>query len=239
MDVKQPVVVLTGAGVSAESGIPTFRGAGGLWRDYRATDLATPQAFRRDPKLVWEFYDWRRQVIAPCQPNPAHETIAIMEQTLSDFCLVTQNIDGLHQKAGNRDILTLHGDIWRVRCTRCDYAGQNHEVPLSEIPPHCPQCNRLLRPDVVWFGETLPASVLEAAWTASQRATWMLVVGTSALVEPAASLPLLAKQNGATLIEVNPDSTPLSTYADEILRGPAGQVLPDWWQTQRSKGQRA
>jgi NAD-dependent deacetylase len=229
-----PVVVLTGAGVSAESGIPTFRGEGGLWRNYRATDLATPQAFRRDPRLVWEFYDWRRGLMAACQPNPAHLTIAAMERALPDFTLITQNIDGLHQRAGSQRLLALHGDIWQVRCTGCDYRDEDHRVPLPGIPPRCPRCGGLLRPDVVWFGEALPGDVLAAAWAASARAALMLVVGTSAVVEPAASLPLLARQNGATLVEFNPDETPLSPYADETLRGPAGKILPLWWKNLRT-----
>ncbi len=227
-------VVFSGAGLSAESGIPTFRGEGGLWRNYRATDLATPQAFQRDPELIWEFYDWRRDMMAACQPNPAHQTIAAMEKALPDFTLVTQNIDGLHQRAGSQNVLTLHGDVWRVRCTGCDYRGQDQRVPMPEIPPRCARCGELLRPDVVWFGESLPGDVLQAAWDVSSRAALMLVVGTSALVQPAASLPLLAKQNGATLIEVNPQETPLSPYADEVLRGPAGEVLPEWWHRHRS-----
>jgi NAD-dependent deacetylase len=223
------VAVLTGAGVSAESGIPTFRGAGGLWQNHRATDLATPQAFYQNPKLVWEFYNWRRETVARCEPNPAHQTIAEMEQNLPNFTLITQNVDGLHQRAGSQNILALHGDLWHVRCTSCDYQGENHQVPLPKIPPRCPRCKGLLRPGVVWFGESLPGNVLEAAWAASSRASLVLIVGTSALVQPAASLPLLAKQNGARLIEINPDDTPLSPYADETLRGPAGQILPDWW----------
>lgn len=224
-----PIVVLTGAGVSAESGIPTFRGEGGLWRSHRATELATPQSFRRDPKLVWEFYDWRRDMMAACQPNPAHQTIAAMEREWPAFTLVTQNIDGLHQRAGNQKILTLHGDVWHLRCSGCDYRGEDRRVPMPEIPPRCTLCGSFLRPDVVWFGENLSSEVLQAAWEASARAALMLVVGTSALVQPAASLPLLAKQNGAILVEVNPQETPLSPYADEILRGPAGEVLPEWW----------
>lgn len=225
-----PLAVLTGAGVSAESGVPTFRGAGGLWHNYRAIDLATPQAFHRDPKLVWEFYAWRRQVVAHCQPNPAHQTLAEMERRLPDVTLITQNVDGLHQRAGSQRVITLHGDLWRVRCTRCDYHGEDHRVPLPELPPHCPLCNHLLRPDVVWFGEGLPRDALQAALETASRAELMLIVGTSAMVEPAASLPLLAKQNGATLIEVNPEETPLSPHVDEVLRGPAGQMLPQWWQ---------
>lgn len=238
IDPNKPVVVFTGAGVSAESGIPTFRGAGGLWRQYRATDLATPLAFRRDPKLLWEFYDWRRTLIASCEPNRAHHTIAHMEQILPDFVLITQNIDGLHQRAGNRKCLMLHGDIWRVRCTGCDFEDTDNRVPLTEVPPHCVRCGSLLRPDVVWFGETLQADVLEAAWTAASRAELMLVVGTSALVQPAASLPLLAQRNGAYIVEINPDKTPLSAYADETLRGPAGHILPGWWENACAPRQR-
>jgi NAD-dependent deacetylase len=229
IDLTQSVVALTGAGVSAESGIPTFRGAGGLWRTHRATDLATPQAFHRDPELVWEFYNWRREMMIACQPNAAHETITQMEQSLGDFTLITQNIDGLHQRAGSQKVLTLHGDIWRVRCSKCAYRAEDLRVPLPEIPPRCPQCGSVLRPDVVWFGEMLPGAVLEAAWAASARARLMLVVGTSALVQPAASLPLLAQQNGAVLVEVNPDETPLTPHADVVLRGPAGELLPVWW----------
>lgn len=236
VDLERPVVVLTGAGVSAESGIPTFRGAGGLWRQHRATDLATPQAFHRDPELVWEFYNWRREIIAACEPNAAHCTIVAMEQALPDFTLVTQNIDGLHQRAGSRNVVALHGSIWRVRCTGCAYSGEDHRVPLPEIPPRCAQCASLLRPDVVWFGESLPEDVLQAAWIASERAALMVVVGTSALVQPAASLPLLAKQNGAMLVEINPDDTPLSAYADATLRGPAGALVPDWWRDFETRG---
>jgi NAD-dependent deacetylase len=230
----QPVAVLTGAGVSAESGIPTFRGAGGLWQNHRAADLATPQAFHENPKLVWEFYNWRRETVTGCKPNAAHKTIAEMERALPDFTLITQNVDGLHQQAGNRKMLTLHGDLWRVRCTECGYQGDNHEVPLAQIPPRCPRCTGLLRPGVVWFGESLSSDVLEAAWAASSQARLMLVVGTSALVQPAASLPLLAKQNGARLVEINPEDTPLSQYADETLRGRAGKLLPLWWQSHKS-----
>ncbi len=223
-----PVVVLTGAGVSAESGVPTFRGPEGLWRTFRPEDLATPEAFARDPVLVWEWYDWRRQRIANCRPNPAHRVLAEMEAALPDFTLITQNVDGLHQAAGSRRVLELHGNIWRVRCTRCGRVGEDRRVPLPEIPPRC-ACGGLLRPDVVWFGEPLPPAVLEEAWEAAARCRWMLVVGTSALVQPAASLPVVAHRNGARLIEVNVSDTPLTPLADEVLRGPAGEVLPRWW----------
>ncbi len=228
-----PVVALTGAGVSAESGVPTFRGEEGLWRDFRPEELATPAAFQRDPKLVWEWYNWRREMIAPCAPNAAHETLAQMEAELPDFCVVTQNVDGLHQVAGNERVLELHGNIWRVRCETCVTSMENHRVPLPEIPPRCPACGGLLRPDVVWFGESLPQAVLEAAWEVAASCRLMLVIGTSALVQPAASLPIIARQNGARLIEVNPSETPLSSHAHEVLRGPAAELLPDWWANQR------
>lgn len=228
-----PLVALTGAGVSAESGVPTFRGPEGLWRTFRPEDLATPEAFARNPTLVWEWYDWRRQRIAVCQPNPAHRVLAEMEAMVPDFILITQNVDGLHQAAGSRKVLELHGNIWRVRCTRCGKVVEDRRVPLPEIPPHC-ACGGLLRPDVVWFGEPLPTDVLQQAWEAARRCRCMLVIGTSALVQPAASLPVVAKQSGAYLVEVNVADTPLTSLADEVLRGPAGEVLPQWWEARRA-----
>lgn len=229
-----PLVALTGAGVSAESGVPTFRGQEGLWRQYSPQELATPAAFRRDPELVWRWYDWRRELIGDCQPNAAHETLTEMDRALTDFTLVTQNVDGLHQLAGTERLLELHGNIWRVCCTRCDYATEDRRVPLPHLPPHCPSCDGLLRPDVVWFGESLPRGPLEAAWTAASRCRTMLVIGTSALVEPAASLPLAALRQGARLVEVNPQETSLSRHAHEVLRDPAGEALPRWWAAQQA-----
>lgn len=226
-----PVAVLTGAGISAESGVPTFRGEGGLWRSFRPEELATPEAFSRDPALVWEWYDWRRRLVASCRPNAAHEALAAMEAAVPDLTLITQNVDGLHHSAGSRNVLELHGNIWRVRCTCCEHTSEDYRVPLPEIPPRCPKCGTLLRPDVVWFGESLPQDVLEAAWAAAARCRLMLVIGTSAVVHPAASLPLVALRNGARLVEVNSAETPLSTHAHEILRGPAAGVLPAWWNT--------
>jgi NAD-dependent deacetylase len=227
---RAPVAVLTGAGVSAESGVPTFRGERGLWRSFRPGQLATPEAFRRDPALVWEWYDWRRGLIAACAPNAAHETLAEMEAALPDLTLITQNVDGLHQAAGSRNVLELHGNIWRVRCTACGAIDEDRRVPLPEIPPRCPACDGLLRPDVVWFGESLPPEVVEAAWAAAARCRLMLVVGTSAVVQPAASLPVVALRNGAHLVEVNPAETPVSPHAHEVLRGPAAELLPEWWE---------
>ena len=227
--IQGPVAALTGAGVSAESGVPTFRGESGLWRNFRPEQLATPEAFRRDPALVWEWYDWRRGLIGSCASNTAHETLAEMEAALPEFTLITQNVDGLHQAAGSQHVLELHGNIWRTRCIRCGKVGEDHRVPLPELPPHCPACGGLLRPDVVWFGESLPAEVLDAAWAAAARCSLMLVIGTSAVVQPAASLPLVALGNGARLVEVNPAETPLSAHAHEVLRGPAAEMLPAWW----------
>ncbi len=219
------IAVLTGAGVSAESGVPTFRGPGGLWRHYRAEDLATPEAFRRDPALVWEWYDWRRQVVAGCRPNPAHEAIAWLERQASDFLLITQNVDGLHRKAGSRRMVELHGSLWRVRCAEESVVRDLEDVPLPAIPPRC-RCGALLRPDIVWFGEPLPPPALQSAFDSAERCDLMLVVGTSALVHPAASLPILAKERGAYLVEVNLDRTPLTSRADEWHQGKAGEVLP-------------
>jgi NAD-dependent deacetylase len=219
------VTVLTGAGISAESGVPTFRGEDGLWRQHRAEDLATPQAFTRDPTLVWEWYDWRRGLIASCEPNAAHRTLAEMERDCQDFVLVTQNVDGLHRRAGSESIVELHGNIWQVRCTADGSVSVNEDVPLPEVPPRC-SCGALLRPHVVWFGESLEREALEASYGAAERCDLMLVVGTSAVVQPAASLPAIAKRSGAYLIELNLERTPLSRYADEVILGPAAQELP-------------
>jgi len=219
------VVVLTGAGVSAESGVPTFRGKHGLWRSFRAEELATPHAFQADPHLVWEWYNWRRELIAPLEPNPAHRMIARFEEYFPQFTLITQNIDGLHQKAGSRNVIELHGNIWRVRCTREGRVSENREVPLFEIPPKC-TCGALWRPDVVWFGEALPEDALQQAISAASQCQIMLVVGTSAVVQPAASLPIMAKEHGASVIEVNLEPPPITPLADQSLLGPAGEILP-------------
>jgi NAD-dependent deacetylase len=231
MECIDPIAVLTGAGISAESGVPTFRGPGGLWRTYRPEELATPQAFRRDPRLVWEWYDWRRGLVAACRPNAAHQTLAEIERCADEFTLITQNVDGLHQSAGSRHVLELHDNLWRLRCTRaCGPAWGDRRVPIEPLPPGCPRCGAPARPDVVWFGESLPAATLEAALAAAQRCRLMLVIGTSALVQPAAGLPLLALQHGAHVVEINPEPTPLSSVVDEVIREPAAVGLPKWWQ---------
>lgn len=222
----QRIAVLTGAGISAESGVPTFRGKDGLWRRYRAEELATPQAFGRDPRLVWEWYDWRRQLIAKVEPKAAHLALARLEDRCPDFSLITQNVDGLHPKAGSRRLLELHGNIWRLRCTAEQRTLTDERLPLPELPPRCPACQALLRPDVVWFGEALPEAVLRQAFEAAGEAEVFLVVGTAAVVQPAASLPLTAKRSGAYVIEVNLEPTPISSGVDESLFGLAGEVLP-------------
>ncbi len=219
------IVALTGAGISAESGVPTFRGAGGLWEHYRLEDLATPEGFARNPKLVWEWYAWRRGLIAEAKPNPGHLALAEIERRSRRFTLVTQNVDGLHDRAGSRNILKVHGDLWIVRCLACGREGRDDRVEFPELPPRC-SCGGLLRPAVVWFGELLPAAVWQAAEQACVEADLMLVVGTSAVVYPAAGLVPLAKTAGARLIEVNVEDTPLSAFIDCTLRGKAGELLP-------------
>jgi NAD-dependent deacetylase len=219
------VSVLTGAGISAESGVPTFRGPDGLWKTFRAEDLATPEAFARDPKLSWEWYDWRRQKLAPCLPNAGHEALVRLEQNVEEFTLVTQNVDGLHRRAGSRNVEELHGNIWRLRCTSCPHRSDDFRVPLPEIPPRC-ACGSLLRPDVVWFGEILPQEPFNRSVQAMSRTEMLLVVGTSALVYPAASLPLVAKQAGAFVVEINKEETPLSPLADVTMLGAAAELLP-------------
>ncbi len=220
------VTVLTGAGVSAESGVPTFRGEDGLWKTYRPEDLATPQAFAADPALVWEWYDWRRGIIAGREPNPAHYAITDLENIFERFLLITQNVDGLHRRAGTRNLVELHGYIFGVRCVAEGTTMENLEVPLASIPPHC-DCGALLRPDIVWFGEALPEGAILKAMEASRASDLMLVVGTSGVVYPAASLPVLAKEAGAFVLEINPDPTPITPLADVTVRGKAGDVLPE------------
>jgi NAD-dependent deacetylase len=223
---SQRVAVLTGAGISAESGVPTFREAqSGLWSRFESTELATPEAFKRDPKLVWEWYTWRRQLIAQAELNPGHYALVEMEDFYPEFTLITQNVDGLHRLAGSRTIIELHGDISRTRCSQEDQLIS--EWPESnEIPPRCPRCGSFLRPDVVWFGESLPPEALEAAIQAVKSCQVFLSVGTSTLVEPAASLPFLALRIGATVIEINPQDTPLTPWASFSSHSPVGEALP-------------
>jgi NAD-dependent deacetylase len=219
------VTVLTGAGVSAESGVPTFRGPGGLWNNHRPEDLATPQAFARDPQLSWQWYDWRRQRVAAVQPNPGHHALAELEGRGQEFALITQNVDGLHRAAGSRNVIELHGSIWRLRCTECKREEENRTVPLPALPPRC-ACGGLQRPAVVWFGEALPAAAIERAARAAKRCDVFLVCGTSAVVYPAAALPQRALAAGAKVVEINLEATPFSDAAHVSLRGKSGEILP-------------
>ena len=219
------VTVLTGAGISAASGVPTFRGAGGLWKTFRAEDLATPHAFARDPGLVWEWYDWRRRQIAACTPNAGHHVLARWSQAGDRVQVITQNVDGLHERAGTERLIRLHGSIWRVRCVRaCSHDAPRDvlDVPLAPLPPQC-VCGASLRPDVVWFGEALDAGLLAAADAAAGRADVFLAVGTSAQVYPAAGLIPRARAAGALVVEINPEPSAgdvdvrLTMAADEAL----------------------
>jgi NAD-dependent deacetylase len=214
------IAVLTGAGVSAESGIPTFRGNGGYWRQHRFEDLATPEGFARDPKFVWTWYEERRRAIAAARPNAGHDALVEMEKRVAGFTLITQNVDGLHDLAGSKNIIKLHGDIWTVRCLKC---GKSYveRAELTVLPPHC-GCGGMLRPGVVWFGESLPHKALERAEAAVRAADLLIVAGTSAQVYPAAGLIPLA----ATVIEINPEETAFSDDAAYSFRGTSAEILP-------------
>lgn len=214
------VAVLTGAGVSAESGIPTFRGNGGYWKQRRFEDLATPEAFARDPKFVWTWYEERRRAIAKAQPNAGHYALAELERQKPVFTLITQNVDGLHDLAGSKNIIKLHGDIWTVRCLKC--GGERVDrAELNDLPPHC-ACGGMLRPGVVWFGENLPEGAIERAAAAVRAADVLIVAGTSAQVYPAAGLIPLAK----AVIEINPEATDFSDDVTFSLRGTSAEILP-------------
>lgn len=227
------IVALTGAGISAESGIPTFREAQqGLWAQYDPQELATPEAFQDHPRRVLGWYRWRRDLIRRAQPNPGHQALAVLERKIQarggQFTLITQNVDSLHQRAGNQQVIELHGNIFRSRCADC------HQVHPAEFPrqdqsgdlPRCPSCNGTIRPDVVWFGEGLPQSALQEAIARTSSCTLFLSIGTSTVVQPAASLPFMAHDRGALTVEINPHNTPFSPTADLILQEQAGQLLP-------------
>jgi NAD-dependent deacetylase len=220
------VAALTGAGISAESGIPTFREAQtGLWSQYDPTELATPDAFLRNPKLVWEWYAWRRELVAHADPNPGHFALAEMEQFIPSFTLITQNIDSLHQRAGSVNVVELHGNIARTKCFNEGVVIETWED--AEAPPHCPRCGGYLRPDVVWFNESLPAEAINTAFNKADSAEVFFSIGTSALVQPAASLPVIAMRGGAVTVEINPAPTPLTGHMAFVLEGKAGEVLPE------------
>lgn len=219
------VTVLTGAGISAGSGIPTFRGAAdALWSRYRPEELATPQAFARDPELVWRWYDWRRGLIRAAEPNPAHQALAALQER-ARVTLVTQNVDGLHQRAGSRDVIEFHGSIWTLRCTGCGVSGEDPRVPLP-VPPRCDACDALLRPGVVWFGEGIDPEVMRRAAAAANACDLMVVVGTAGAVYPAAGLVSTARQSGARVIEFNLEPGGVTHLADLFVAGEAARTLP-------------
>jgi NAD-dependent deacetylase len=219
------VVVMTGAGASAESGIPTFRGQGGFWREHKPEDLATADAFERNPKFVWEWYMWRRGLVREAQPNNGHHALAAMEREFEVFTLVTQNVDGLHQRAGSQRVIELHGNILRSRCHACGEAAGDQSLDPGGQLTLC-ECGGLIRPDVVWFGELLQDRALQQAWDAAKGADVYFSVGTSSLVQPAAGLADLAKRYGAFLVEINSEPTEMSDRFDAVLRGPSGEILP-------------
>lgn len=223
------VAVLTGAGISADSGVPTFRGPDGLWKNFRPEDLATPEAFARNPQLVWEWYDWRRSILLSKEPNPAHHALVELERRLETrggrFGLITQNVDGLHRAAGSRRVTEIHGNIWKVRCTGCGLIADNREVPLHG-PPICESCRVFLRPHIVWFGESLASEDLEEAYTALESCEMLLIIGTSGIVYPAASFAPVAKAAGAYVVELNIETTPYADIVDRSFQGRAKDLVP-------------
>lgn len=219
--------VLTGAGISAESGVPTFRGKEGLWGKFRPEELASMDAFIASPKIVWEWYNWRRKLMADVKPNAGHTALVELESLFDSFTLITQNVDNLHRQAGSEHVLELHGNIHRNKCVKCNGLLEGTiDVDPANIPV-CKSCGGKIRPDVVWFGELLPATIIDEAFQMAEQAEVFLSVGTSALVHPAASLPLMARRNGATLVEINPDRTPLTDLADFHFSAKSGELLPE------------
>lgn len=227
------LLVITGAGISHESGIPTFRGNDGLWQNYRAEELATPEAFARDPETVWEWYDWRRGIIGRAEPNGGHLAIKELEELYEHFLLITQNVDGLHGRAGNTKMVEIHGNLWRVRCERDGMTSMLMDVPLPSIPPRC-KCGALLRPDVVWFGESLSPHAMGQADRAMEACDTLIVVGTSGAVYPVASFPSTVKNRGGFVIEINTEPTPISSIANVALYGKSGDILPELVKALRS-----
>ena len=221
------IAVLTGAGVSAESGVPTFRGRGGLWKKFRAEELATPEAFKRDPILVWKFYDYRRQLISRVHPNKAHEILAMWENRFENLTIVTQNIDGLHQRAGSKKVIELHGNIWEAQCIKENKIFKYEENPIKKFPPKCPGCGSLIRPNVVWFGESLDSDILNFSFSLFEKSALALVIGTSSVVYPAAHLPILTKRGGGKIMEINMEETSLTSLSDIFLKGKASEILKE------------
>jgi NAD-dependent protein deacetylase/lipoamidase len=225
LNAARSIAVLTGAGVSADSGVPTFRGLDGLWRNFRAEDLASPSAFARDPRLVWEWYNWRRELIAAKRPNAAHVALAELERRVEHFRLITQNVDGLHRLAGSEKLSEIHGNIWMVRCTGCGRIEENRTVPLPLLP-YCSACGALLRPHIVWFGESLATEDITRSYEALESCELLLIIGTSGIVYPAASFAPVAKAHGAFVVELNLEATPNSEIVDVAFTGRAKDLVP-------------
>jgi NAD-dependent deacetylase len=219
------VAVLTGAGISAESGVPTFRGEEGLWKKFRPEELATFDAFMANPQLVWEWYEYRRKIIDEIKPNPGHFALVDFQNHFDRFDLITQNVDGLHHAAGSRNVIELHGNILKNRCIGCGKKYETLEGIAQGTPPEC-TCGANIRPDVVWFGEMLPEDAIHRAFAVSSECGLFFSVGTSAVVHPAASLPLMAKRGGAFVVEINVSPTEISHLVDETLLGKSGEILP-------------
>jgi NAD-dependent deacetylase len=223
------VSVLTGAGISAESGIPTFRGMDGIWKKFNPQELASLDAFMPNPELVWEWYEYRRKVLKSISPNPAHYVLAKMEQQFPHFTISTQNVDGLHQNAGSKTVYELHGSIQQNKCLECGIQIKDVFLPKNGTVPHC-TCGGMVRPDVVWFGENLPVDILDTCFTEAKLADVFFTIGTSSVVYPAAKLPEEAKNNGAFVVEINLEPTPFSPKADHTIFAKAGDVLPKIWE---------
>ena len=220
------IVVLTGAGISAESGIPTYRGEEGLWKNYSPQELATPEAFFRNPELAWEWYDSRRAIMKNARPNPGHFAITALEKEKRDFTLITQNVDGLHFAAGTRNVIELHGSLWEIKCTECERTEKNYQVPIPKLPPKCDACDAVMRPNTVWFGEIIPMERIDRCLFAIEQCDLLLIVGTSGVVEPAASMGLIAKKSEKPVVEINLDVTPGTGLYDASVMGKSGEVLP-------------
>ncbi len=225
---SKKITVITGAGISAESGVPTFRGKNGLWKNYKPEELATPFAFEKNPALVWEWYNWRRELISKCKPNSAHYFIAKLEKIKNEFLLITQNVDGLHRRAGSKKLIEIHGCIWKVKCTKCKFIEENWDVPII-YPPLCPNCNSLLRPAVIWFGESLNYSDIETSLYSIENSDLLIVIGTSGVVQPVASFPFQGKQRNPKLkiVEINLDKTPITKIANIFIKTKSGEFLKE------------
>lgn len=226
MHAAHSLAVITGAGISSESGVPTFRGPGGLWKNHRAQDLATPEAFARNPQLVHDWYCWRREICAKARPNPAHEAVARLEKDYKEFLLITQNVDGLHRRAGNHKLIEIHGNIFKSYCTACQHHLDQNASPAIALPLDCSQCGGRMRPDIVWFGEGYNAAQVEMAFTFLKSADLVIVIGTSGMVPMPVYLAQHAAEAGARILDINPDFSAVTKIADLHLIGPAGLIMP-------------